>query len=74
MSKNTRSSGEKVTNSFSRNIDMASDKHTPFGIPAQIKKEIKQFKRQQIEESLGRSREEFHDYLEFTNTSQAESN
>ena len=46
MSKQTRSSGEREPSQFERNIDIASDKHTPFGIPAAIKKEIKQFKRQ----------------------------
>ena len=45
MSKGTGSSGGRAPSAFERNIDMASDKHTPFGIPAQIKKEIKLFKR-----------------------------
>ena len=53
---------------------MASDRHTPFGIPAQIRKDIKIRKRKEIDESLGRSREEFHDYLEFANTSLADTN
>ena len=72
ISKGTRSSGEKATSAFERNIDIASDKHTPFGIPAQIKQEIKLFKRQQIEDSLMRSREEFHNYINMADSSMYE--
>ena len=44
VSMKSRSSKDQVNNSFSRNLDMASDKHTPFGIPANVKYEIKRFK------------------------------
>ena len=63
MSKESRSSGERYPSQFERNIDIASDKHTPFGIPAHIKKEIKLFKRQQIDDEMNRSREEMHSYM-----------
>ena len=70
MSKGSRhSSGERQPSQFERNIDIASDKHTPFGIPAHIKKEIKLFKRQQIDDEMQRSTEEFHSYIHMEGSS-----
>ena len=67
------SSGERQLSQFERNIDIASDKHTPFGIPAHIKKEIKLFKRQQIDDEMQRSTEEFHSYIHMDGSSKNKS-